>query len=131
MYTVTWASLINLLENGDLRFYYTVYDYLQITRCYLMSFWALYLCVLLFILYHSYKEIDYGLLCMKPTFQQLALFYEAKKQQKCNRILRMIHCILWCHFHCTWWINKWWEETWGFFGYSVRLIFLTIDKHWT
>lgn len=31
LYTVTWASLINLLENGDLRFYYTVYDYPQIT----------------------------------------------------------------------------------------------------
>lgn len=22
----------------------------------------------------------------------------------------MSHCILWCHFHCIWWINKWWQK---------------------
>lgn len=42
-------------------------------------------------------------------FNNETSFYEAKKQQKCHDILRMSHCILWCHFHCIWWINKWWK----------------------
>lgn len=43
-------------------------------------------------------------------FNNETSFYEAKKQQKCHDILRMSHCILWCHFHCIWWINKWWKK---------------------
>lgn len=43
-------------------------------------------------------------------FNNETLFYEAKKQQKCHDILRMSHCILWCHFHCIWWMNKWWQK---------------------
>lgn len=33
----------------------------------------------------------------------------------------MSHCILLCHFHCIWWINKWWQKTlmW-FFGMAFR-----------
>lgn len=49
-------------------------------------------------------------------FNNETSFYEAKKkekkkQQKCHDILRMSHCILLCHFHCIWWINKWWQKT--------------------
>lgn len=37
-YTVTWALLMNLLEHGSFRVYCTVYEYPQITRCYLTNF---------------------------------------------------------------------------------------------
>lgn len=37
-YTVTWALLINLLEQGSFRVYCTVYKYPQITCCYLTDF---------------------------------------------------------------------------------------------
>lgn len=58
---------MNLLENGSFRVYCTVYEYPQITRCYLTDFGHYSFCFLiLFILYHYFKETGYGLLCMKP-----------------------------------------------------------------
>lgn len=70
---------MNLLENGSFRVYCTVYEYPQITCCYMIDFWTLpflfcsvflflffFLKFVLFILYHYFKETGYGLLCMKP-----------------------------------------------------------------
>lgn len=110
---------MNLLEKyGSFRVYCTVYDYPQITRCYLINFEhdKLFLFVwfdlFIFILYHTFQQMvgcawNLNIFKYKKT---TTLFYEAKKQQKCHDILRMSHCILWCHFHCIWWINKWWQK---------------------
>lgn len=58
---------MNLLENGSFRVYCTVYEYLQITCCYLTDFGHYSFCFFIFIiLYHYLKETGYGLSCMKP-----------------------------------------------------------------
>lgn len=114
---------MNLLENGSFRVYCTVYEYPQITCRYLTDFWH-YSFVFLFFSVLFCFSFQFCLFCtiiLKKLdmvccawnlniFNNETLFYEAKKLQKCHDILRMSHCILWCHFHCIWWINKWWQE---------------------
>lgn len=116
---------MNLLENGSFRVYCTVYEYPQITCCYMIDFWTLpfLFCFVQFFFFFSFfdffcsfctivlKKLD--MVCCAwnlNIFNNETSFYEAKKQQKCHDILRMSHCILWCHFHCIWWINKWWKK---------------------
>lgn len=59
---------MNLLENGSFRVYCTVYELSSNNMLLFDLLWTLQFFLLflfLFILYHYFKETDYGLLCMK------------------------------------------------------------------
>lgn len=71
------------VRNGDFRVYCTVYEYPQITCCYLIGFGHYsYVFLFLFILYHSFKNLIMVCCAWYLTiFNNGTSFYEAKKQQ--------------------------------------------------